>query len=68
MVSGQTKSVDGRTDGRNGRTDDAKTIYLQLRRGIKNTNKTKVIAQNKHMRAYVVLKYSFKNNNCIRQA
>ena len=36
--SGQTKSADGRTDGRtewtDGRTDDAKTISLRLRRGI----------------------------------
>ena len=32
---------------------------------IKITKKTKVNAQNKHIRAYVVVKYSFKNNNCI---
>ena len=38
--SGQTKSVDGRTDGRNGRTQDAKTISLRLRRGIKTEQGT----------------------------
>ena len=27
--------MDGRTDGRNGCTNDAKTIFLRLRRGIK---------------------------------
>ena len=27
--------MEGQTDGRNGRTDDAKTISLRLRRGIK---------------------------------
>ena len=34
--SGQTKSVDGRTDGRNRQTNDAKTISVRLRREIIN--------------------------------
>ena len=36
------------TDGRNGRTDDAKTIFLRLRRGIKSGHFSKKRVQKRN--------------------
>ena len=78
MVSDRQKvRTDGRTEWTDGRTDDAKTISLRLRRGIKNSIQTcpknksirthLPLARESHMQWPLTLSQSFRDLNNLLQ-